>query len=824
MLLGDWRESGFLFVPLLTALAGLASAQCPQNDGQVTGGLKTYPLASDRYAVQYSINGGASTTAMVYISYYGQTTGSPYANVSGYTAGTTSMSFTSIPALPNASVQLRVTKLFGTPFQASDQVSVRPSVKQIGVTTNSDGTVSISTSTASNFAGEQFILWWNRGADGGGVEGLAFFLNPPYTAPTGNNVKVVKSWNDLINPSSPVNSPPIDTLDFEGQVELENTGKAVYPVPPNIVKIFLGPGAWVQGKFSFSGPATTMIYGPGVLDGSLFDYLRRDCDDDNGTASLSWSPATGNLNLVVDGIIISDHNHQATDPLFNTTLNNMKTISWNSNNDALRFKDSTTATNVFIRSGDDSLMIWGSPVTVINATVWQNYNGGVVNLGWLNNSPGDNGLLDGIYVVKTDWQRPTANDWNALPPTSSGALNGQNNAVFASLMSPPTSFGQVSPPVYRNIFVEDPPLVLFSLKIMPPVNCPATGSACTETTLLQPSQVSLNIENLNSPASLVENSIGFQTLPAGYTTQTNQTFPVAQTFANTYTLTGTIHVNLTNTMLTPPKGVATALTSANASSLGELSTNGANVNIAYPTSAVGNPEITFVGNAEGESLVIAPNTWVEIKGANLAPSSDSRTWQNSDFVGTQMPTQLDKVSATVNGKSAYVYYISPTQVNVLTPPDAISGPANVVLTNGGVATDTFAAQAQSISPSFFTFGGGPYVAAVHTNGAYIGPTTLYPGSTTPAKPGETVEIYANGFGPTSVPVVRGSETQSGTLSPLPAIMVGGIAATVVYAGLVFPGEYQFNVVLPAVGNGDQPISATYNGVSTPSGVFITVHN
>jgi uncharacterized protein (TIGR03437 family) len=607
-------------------------------------------------------------------------------------------------------------------------------------------------------------------------------------------------------------------------VELENTGKAVYPVPPNIVKIFLGPGAWVQGKFSFSGPATTMIYGPGVLDGSLFDYLRRDCDDDNGTASLSWSPATGNLNLVVDGIIISDHNHQATDPLFNTTLNNMKTISWNSNNDALRFKDSTTATNVFIRSGDDSLMIWGSPVTVINATVWQNYNGGVVNLGWLNNSPGDNGLLDGIYVVKTDWRMPTANDWNALPPTSAGALNEQNNAVFASLMSPPTSFGQVSPPVYRNIFVEDPPVVLFSLKIMPPVNCPATGPACTETTLLQPSQVSLNIENLNSPASLVENSIGFQTLPAGYTTQTNQTFPVAQTFANTYTLTGTIQVNLTNAMLTPPKGVATALTSANASSLGELSTNGANVNIAYPASAVGNPEITFVGNAEGEGLVIAPNTWVEIKGANLAAPGDSRTWQSSDFVGTQMPTQLDKVSATVNGKGAYVYYISPTQVNILTPPDAISGPANVVLTNGGVTTDTFAAQAQPISPSFFTFGGGPYVAAVHTNGGYIGPTTLYPGSTTPAKPGETVAIYANGFGPTSVPVVRGSETQSGTLSPLPAIMVGGMAATVVYAGLVFPGEYQFNVVLPAVGNGDQPISATYNGVSTLSGVFITVHN
>ena len=96
MLLGDWRESGFLFVPLLTALVGLASAQCPQNDGQVTGGLKTYPLASDRYAVQYSINGGASTTAMVYISYYGGTNASPYRNSSNY-APDTSMSFTSIP-------------------------------------------------------------------------------------------------------------------------------------------------------------------------------------------------------------------------------------------------------------------------------------------------------------------------------------------------------------------------------------------------------------------------------------------------------------------------------------------------------------------------------------------------------------------------------------------------------------------------------------------------------------------------------------------------------------------------------------------------------
>ena len=38
-------------------------------------------------------------------------------------------------------------------------------------------------------------------------------------------------------------------------------------------------------------------------------------------------------------------------------------------------------------------------------------------------------------------------------------------------------------------------------------------------------------------------------------------------------------------------------------------------------------------------------------------------------------------------------------------------------------------------------------------------------------------IYANGFGSTNVPVQSGSITQSGTLSPLPVIKIGGVTAT-----------------------------------------------
>lgn len=236
------------------------------------------------------------------------------------------------------------------------------------------------------------------------------------------------------------------------------------------------------------------------------------------------------------------------------------------------------------------------------------------------------------------------------------------------------------------------------------------------------------------------------------------------------------------------------------------------------------PVISKVANAEGEGPAIAPNTWVEIKGSNLSPSGDSRIWQGPDFVNGQLPTQLDGVSVAVNGKAAFVYYISPTQVNVLTPPDAISGLVQVTVTNNG-ASASAAAQAETISPSFFVFGDGIHVAAIHADGSLLGPASMsVPGYTfTPAKPGETISIYANGLGATSAPVVTGSLSQSGTLSPPPAVAIGGVSATVTFAGLVSPGLYQLNVVVPRnAPGGDEPVVAAYNGSSTQAGTLLTL--
>jgi uncharacterized protein (TIGR03437 family) len=236
------------------------------------------------------------------------------------------------------------------------------------------------------------------------------------------------------------------------------------------------------------------------------------------------------------------------------------------------------------------------------------------------------------------------------------------------------------------------------------------------------------------------------------------------------------------------------------------------------------PAVSLAANAEGESPTLAPNTWIEIKGSGLSQTGDTRIWNGGDFKNNQLPTALDGISVTVNGKAAFVYYISPTQIDVLTPPDAMSGAVQVVANNNGTSA-AFTAQAQALSPSFFVFNGGPYVAATHANGAYLGPVSLYAGLTTPAKPGEIITLYGNGFGPTSVPVVSASITQSGTLSPLPVIKIGGMTADVRFAGLVAVGQYQFNVVVPTgLANGDQPITATYGGQTTQAGTLVTIQN
>jgi uncharacterized protein (TIGR03437 family) len=230
--------------------------------------------------------------------------------------------------------------------------------------------------------------------------------------------------------------------------------------------------------------------------------------------------------------------------------------------------------------------------------------------------------------------------------------------------------------------------------------------------------------------------------------------------------------------------------------------------------------ITNAGQAAGG---IAPNTYVTIKGTDIGATK--RAWATADFgtTGTALPTSLDGISVTLNGAPAYVEYISPIQINILTPPDLpTSGQIAVVVTDNGLASSTANVTAQPVAPAFFLADTAGHIAAQHGNYTSVGSTA----PATPAAPGETITLYGNGFGVTTPTVTKG-QIQSGA-APLvvaPTVTIGGTPANVVFAGLTGTGLYQLNVTVPAtLPNGDAPVIATVSGVSSPAGALITVHN
>jgi uncharacterized protein (TIGR03118 family) len=227
-------------------------------------------------------------------------------------------------------------------------------------------------------------------------------------------------------------------------------------------------------------------------------------------------------------------------------------------------------------------------------------------------------------------------------------------------------------------------------------------------------------------------------------------------------------------------------------------------------------------NAASYTATIAPGGFIDIAGVNLAPTT--RLWGNADFVNGKLPTSLTGVSVTVDGKPAYVYYISPNQIDAIAPADTTQGSVPVVVTNNGLAGASVTATQGTYAPGFFITKNN-YIAALHANGTIVGPTTLYPNNSTPTTSGETISLYVTGLGPT-VAVEDGLVVTANTnTTTTPTVTVNGVSATVTFSGLTAAGLYQVNITVPAgTANGDQPVVLTIGGAKSQANALINVQN
>ena len=219
------------------------------------------------------------------------------------------------------------------------------------------------------------------------------------------------------------------------------------------------------------------------------------------------------------------------------------------------------------------------------------------------------------------------------------------------------------------------------------------------------------------------------------------------------------------------------------------------------------------------ATTIQPTSWISIYGANLATST--ATWTGN------FPTTLGGASVTIDGKPGYLYYASPTQINLQAPTDSATGSVPVVVTNSNGSVTSTVTLGQ-FGPSFSLLD-GKHVAGIilRSNGAYdvVGPTGSSLGyATVAAKAGDSLVLFGVGFGATnpSVPAGQAYSGAAPTTSPV-TLLINNQSISPAFSGLSSAGLYQFNLTVPTgLGTGDVPLQATVGGVTTPTGVVLSL--
>ncbi len=243
--------------------------------------------------------------------------------------------------------------------------------------------------------------------------------------------------------------------------------------------------------------------------------------------------------------------------------------------------------------------------------------------------------------------------------------------------------------------------------------------------------------------------------------------------------------------------------------------------------------------ATGTPLVdrISPNALISVFGQDFASQGAGTLSPQLDAAG-RVGVKLAGSCLEIGGKRAPLFMVAPNQINAQAPHDLtpVQAQAAIVRDCGADAElrgPETPVEIGAVSPAFFNVlnnpdGRNPLVAQ-HGGGPALAGAPSLGAAFTPAEPGELVTLFGTGFGAVEPPLATGQiPGAAANLANAGAFTVGGVAVPaedVIYAGAspCCAGLYQFTLRLPAdLPDGDAPIVAAVNGVSTPQGPFLTV--
>jgi len=248
---------------------------------------------------------------------------------------------------------------------------------------------------------------------------------------------------------------------------------------------------------------------------------------------------------------------------------------------------------------------------------------------------------------------------------------------------------------------------------------------------------------------------------------------------------------------------------------------------AVTSSPVVQAAVSAASNVVGP---VSPGELVTLYGANIGPVTPAGL-ADTDVDGIADST-VGGVAVKVDGKAAPLLYVSQHQISIQVPYEVTAGIGRAIVVTNGAVTAVGAVDIAAAAPGLFTLDGSGIGQAAALN--YNTTTSAYTvnQSSNSAKPGDTVVLYLTGEGdyatsltPRTGLLIPSSLSPLPQPSPLPTVTIGGVAATVQYAGPLvgsIMGLMQLNVTIPAsVTTGTAvPVVVTSLGVASQTGVAV----